>query len=364
MTNLPSVARQDLQIFSRRFRRLIFLCWTIPAIFGLSFLIYINMFTLEQMAVILSHPLEPLFVVFSLLGSLAYYCHLVKPIKNYLRQANEENARQAVHTLRRFPLHFWTGFLIYLLIAPSTVMLSAHWYAGVESTPTDWFRIHLVALIVSILVGLPIFFRIFDLFGHAVGDIKLTKPILSINSKIFLIGALMPLLIDTMLVQYYWSRTGYFTAEAFGVWLFLELLAIAGSLLFIRSTGQSIAPLQTYVLSRNERQDGTTKSLTGHSTDELGLLTNRYHDLLQQIDLDTQILELRNRILRSSGPNIPLGEILDNIVKLAEQALLSDTVFIMLHEPEHYRLNGICMTGAPWPFSDSLGPNFVGRLGI
>lgn len=63
----------------------------------------------------------------------------------------------------------------------------------------------------------------------------------------FLSGALVPLLIDTMLVQYYWTRTGYFTTETFFMWLLLELLAIGGSLIFVRSFGQSLGPLQRVI---------------------------------------------------------------------------------------------------------------------
>src|SRR4030067_306930 len=75
----------------------------------------------------------------------------------------------------------------------------------------------------------------------------LAQPHLTIKTKVFLIGALVPLLIDTMLVQYYWARTGYFTAETFAVWLLLELLAIGGSLIFVRSFGQSLQPLQNFI---------------------------------------------------------------------------------------------------------------------
>ena len=148
--------------------------------------------------------------------------------------------------MRRFPFYFWTIFLIYLLVAPSTVIISAEIYSDFVAFPVDWFRIHLVALIVSIIVGLPIFFLILDLFGRALGPIKLHKPHITIKAKVFMIGALVPLLIDTMLVQYYWSRTGFFTFETFIVWLALELLAIAGSIIFVRSISQSLHPLQSW----------------------------------------------------------------------------------------------------------------------
>jgi len=99
---------------------------------------------------------------------------------------------QAVRAVRRFPLIFWTTFLIYLVIAPASVILAAELYTSFVATPYDWFRIELVALIVSIIVGLPNFFLIFDLFGLSLGGVGLKRPIVTVKTKVFLIGALAP----------------------------------------------------------------------------------------------------------------------------------------------------------------------------
>ena len=112
--------------------------------------------------------------------------------------------------MQRFAFHFWLFFLTYLLIAAAVTITSAELYTDFAPQPVDWFRINLVALIVSIIVGLPLFFTIFDLFGKYFGPVVLLRPVVTIKTRVFLIGALVPLLIDTMLVQYYWSRTGFF----------------------------------------------------------------------------------------------------------------------------------------------------------
>ncbi len=161
-------------------------------------------------------------------------------------------------------------------------MLSAEWFADFDPRPEDWFRIHLVALIVSIVVGLPIFYLIFDLIGRALGDLSIRRPVLTIRTKVFLIGALVPLLMDTLLVQYYWSRTGFFTWETFGIWLALELAALYGTLIFVRSFGQSLRPLEEYVLADGSPAMAERSALTPQSTDELGVITSRFAELLQQ----------------------------------------------------------------------------------
>jgi len=276
-------SRLSAQQFSRQLTFLIFLTWSIPPIFGLSFLLFIRMFTPAQMARILATPLEPVFILGSMVFALWYFRRFVRPVELYLVNPETADIQLMLRRVRRFPTAYWTIFLSYLLLAPASVILSAEIYAGFEAGPVDWFRIHLVALIVSIIVGLPIFFSILDLFGRALSGVPLERPHLTIRTKVFLIGALVPLLIDTTLVQYYWTRTGYFTAETFSIWLLLELLAIGGSLIFVRSFGQSLQPLQQLINEGLAPVGADISGLASQSTDELGVLTNDFHILLEKL---------------------------------------------------------------------------------
>jgi diguanylate cyclase (GGDEF)-like protein/PAS domain S-box-containing protein len=280
---MPSVKPLTADAFYRRFRTYILLAWNIPPIFGLSVLVFIRMFTPDQIFTILVTPLEPAFILGSMLFAFWYFRRFVAPIRAYLNSPTPVGAHAALARMRRFPLDFWTVFLGYLLLAPASVIVSAMMFAGFEPTGVDWFRIHLVALIVSIIVGLPIFFLILDLFGRALGDATLERPHLTIRTKVFLIGALVPLLVDTTLVQYYWTRTGYFTVETFAMWLMLELLAIGGSLIFVRSFGQSLQPLQ-HTIEKGIQTEASAYSAPGpQSTDELGVLAEDFRALMRKL---------------------------------------------------------------------------------
>jgi diguanylate cyclase (GGDEF)-like protein/PAS domain S-box-containing protein len=275
--NAQTIGADD---FARRFRNYILLTWNLPPVFGLGFLIFIGLFTPGQILNILTTPLEPTFIIGSLLLAHFYFARYIRPVRNWLAAPERSRADAALACMRRFPLHYWSVFLGYLLLAPASVMVAAEIYAGYQPTPIDWFRIHLVALIVSIIVGLPIFFRILDLFGRALGGAPLTRPHVTIKAKVFLIGALVPLLIDTMLVQYFWTRTGYFTGETFVMWLLLEGLAIGGSLIFVRSFGQSLAPLRNVIDKGLAAGVGGTETPGAQSTDELGVLADDFRALL------------------------------------------------------------------------------------
>lgn len=291
--------------FRRRFRWLIFHSWNIPPVFGLGFILLIGVLTPSQLLGILITPLEPAYIILWLAFALWWLPRSMRPLSDWLDGKPGSSPDAAVRAVQRFPLLYWGAFITYLAIAPISVVAAAQIYTDFITTPLALFRIELVALIVSIIVGLPIFFLIFDLLGKALGGLELKKPIVTIKTKVFLIGALVPLLIDTMLVQYYWTRTGFFTFETFGVWLLLEALAIGGSLIFAYSFGQSLGPLQKLIGVPHTLPAANIAALRPLSTDELGLLTTEYRLLLDELRLHNENLEdlvsMRTEALEASN---------------------------------------------------------------
>lgn len=324
---------------------MIVLTWIVPPVFGLSFLIFIKMFTLAQVGAILAKPPLTGYCILSLAASVWYFGRFVQPIVDYLNKPISTGQDVLLQKVRRFPVDYWGAFVVYLVIAPIVVIYSAELYTDFRAQPVDWFRISLVSLIVSIIVGLPIFFVILDLFGKALSGIPITKPHVTIKVKVFLIGALVPLLIDTMLVQYYWTRTGYFTAETFGIWLALELLAVTGSLVFVRSFAQSLKPLQVAITPGQLSAESSYEQLTPQSTDEIGVIVSKYRRLLMDLDLHTDALELSNQILRDIGQSQSLQEVLTAIIKVCEKAIAGDLVFMMLKDEEGDELVCVAQSG-------------------
>jgi len=276
--------------FRRRFLWLIILTWNIPPLVGMCFILLFGVLTPQQVIGILTSPLEPAYIVFWSIFAFWFFRRKMQVISDWLDQKPETMSSQVFVAVRRFPLQYWGLFLFYLLFAPVSVVIAADIYTDFVMTPLALFRIELIALIVSIIVGLPIFFMVMDLFGHAMSGVVIERPVVTIKTKVFLIGALIPLLIDTMLVQYYWTRTGFFTLETFGVWLILELLAIGGSLVFVHSFGQSLSPLQKVVNPSTSLQGMDFSLLQAKSTDELGVLSERYRELLNSQVLANQQL--------------------------------------------------------------------------
>jgi len=335
-------------LYIRRFYVLIALSWMIPPVFGLGFLLFIKMFSPGQMLEILVTPLEPAFIVCSLGFALWYFRRFIRPVRLYLENPTPEAEGAAIVRMQRFPLHYWSIFLVYLLLAPTSVLISAELFTGFVPSGLDWFRIHLVALIVSIIVGLPIFFMILDLFGQIMSGITLQKPHVTIKLKMFLIGALVPLLMDTMLVQYYWTRTGYFSFETFLVWLMLELLAIAGSLIFVRSISQSLSPLQEVIAAPLSFSDKHIDKLKPQSTDELGVLAGGFRSMLRDLNLYNEILQTNLQLLGGMEQQTSLQKVATAIIDLTTKALGDNLCFLILYDTKQDRLVGVAQTGAAY----------------
>ena len=330
--------------YIRRFYLLIALAWIIPPVFGLGFLLFIKMLSPMQMREILVTPLEPAFILGSLGFALWYFRRFFRPVRQYLQSPTPATEHAAIAAMQRFPLHYWSIFLIYLLLAPTSVLLSAELFSNYVPSSLDWFRIHLVALIVSIIVGLPIFFLILDLFGRILTGVTLQRPHITIKLKMFLIGALVPLLIDTMLVQYYWTRTGFFNFETFMVWLMLEMLAIAGSLIFVSSIAQSLSPLQEVITAPLSFSDKHIDKLNPRSTDELGVLTGGFRVMLKDLNLYNEILQTNLRLLGGIGQQTSLRDVANAILDLTTKALGDNLCFLLLYDADQDVLLGVAQT--------------------
>lgn len=326
----PSPTHPEARRFVRQFRFLLFLAWALPPVVGLSFLVFIDVFSGGQILRILFSLPIVVFLVSSLIFTDWYFGRYARPIFSALATRSSALAVAAEQRARRFPLAFWTTFICYVLLAPPLVIGSAQMHGEFVAEPMDWFRVHLVALIVTIVVGLPIFFRFLDLFGRALAGTRLLTPHVTIRTKVFLIGALTPLLIDTMLVQYYWSRTGYFTLETFFMWLLLELLAIAGSLMFVRSFSQSLRPLRG-VVAGLKPEELAGHSLAPQSTDELGVITGQFRTMLDELRVHRRVLEISNRLLHNVSANQP-NNCFTAVGDTCAQAIGDDLCFVFLRD--------------------------------
>lgn len=331
--------------FRARYRWLILLAWVVTPLLALPFVLFIGTLTPQQMKVVLFTPIESVY----LLGSLfcAWIClgKYGSPLVAFVRDPQAVDRVRVLERMSHFPRVFWLAFLLYNALGPSTVLISAELYTDYRSEPIDWFRVHLVALTVAILVGLPIFFRFLDLLGELARGLRLERAQVTVRAKVFLIGSLVPLLVGTVLVQYYWTRTGFFSVETLSVWLTLEVLAIVGSLMFMRSFGQALAPLEALLASPRADRLRHYQSLAPQSTDELGVLTTGYRQLLDDLNAHTELLSLSNRVLREHKDREELGRVVGEVLELCRRTVGGDRIFMFLYDAADRSLVAVAESG-------------------
>lgn len=333
---------QDGAALLAALRRLVLYAWSLPPVCGFGFILLTGVLTPGQLAAILTTPLEPAYIIGWLAFALWALPRQARPLADWLDGRAAPDAAQAA--LRRFPVVYWAAFLAYLALAPVSVIAAAALYTDYAPRTVEVFRIALIALSVSIIVGLPIFFRMLDLFGRALGELELRQPVIGLRTRLLLTAMLTPLLVDTLLVQYYWTRTGFFTLETFWVWLGLALLAATGALLVARSLGQSLNPLAT--LLGQGGGPAAAGRLRPQSTDELGVLTGDMAALLDRLHTQNAVLDLNNQLLRAADSDLGSTALLARVADLCQQALATESAFVVLREPDSGDLVAVAQAGS------------------
>ncbi len=216
---------------------------------------------------LLAWPVWPalLALYLGLLGWMwRHFHHLFLPLRR-----REPDAQ---HALQGFSNSYWAFYLLYVLILPTV----QYWLgAGTVDGPrhTGLLQEILLQLVVAVLVGMPGYLEALSLLGRAARHTGLDRIHVSMRAKILLIGAYMPLLMTTVLLRYYWWRTGYLPLELWLAWLALGLVAFVMTLIAIRSLRQSLAPVQE-VISTPDDGDylAMARRLQPRSIDEIGYL--------------------------------------------------------------------------------------------
>lgn len=345
-SRLPAPISPDR--FRARYVRLILLAWSITPLLALPSVLFIGVLSPAQMLAVLASPVELSFLAGSLICAGLCYSRYGRPLFAFVAAPQGVDRLLVLERMRGFPRFFWLGFLLYNVLGPGLVLLSAELYTEFRAAPIDWFRVQLVALVVSILVGLPIYFRFLDLLGELARGLRLVRAHVTLRTKVFLIGSLVPLLVDTVLVQYYWTRTGFFTLETFLVWLILEALAVVGSLMFMRSFGQSLAPLESLLSGPRASRRQQFHTMAPRSTDELGVLTTGYRQLLEDLNAHTELLSLNNRMLRDIGDDDKVGRVVGEVIDLCQRTVGGDRIFLLLHDAGDRALVSVAESGKPY----------------
>ncbi|MBD3669627.1 MAG: PAS domain S-box protein [Gammaproteobacteria bacterium] len=221
-------------------------------------------------------------LVFGIYLQHKFLLHYSGALEDSLARGNTKETQQIAHKLSRMIIFS----LIYILLYSQGGPFSVNYYIHTETlrilTTEDEILTYLDTLPTVLIILFPIYFYLNDLLGSYLGPKGVVFNAIPIRTKIMVLGIVTPLLIDMMLILYFYDRTGYFNQETIYLWFALIAIATAGAYLVSRSFFASIKPLQGPLLSDN-LDKLTSMKITPYSLDEIGFLVNGWQKLLKQL---------------------------------------------------------------------------------
>ena len=185
--------------------------------------------------------------------------------------------------LSGFTTNYWSFFLIAILVLPTLQQWSG---VSVQAQHPAYglLEFMLLHLVIGIFVGMPGYLYSLTLLGQLSRYIGLQSACISLQSKLLLIGAYLPILTTAAMLKYYWWRTGLLPSEVLLAWGLIGLVACLTTIAAIHSLYQSLAPVHK-VISRSGATSYKTmaKQLRPQSQDEIGYLIQMLGNLFKRL---------------------------------------------------------------------------------
>ncbi|MDH5180733.1 MAG: ATP-binding protein [Gammaproteobacteria bacterium] len=205
--------------------------------------------------------------------------------------------------LRLLPLFYFSLLFLYFAVGLVSTLYSLSTLHGYNYPPQKYVTSFLGVIPGGLITALPIFFYLTDTLGRYLAPKGIQESVAPIRLKLIVLGLFVPVLIDTLLLMYFYDRTGYLSTETIGIWFFLVLIAAAGTLMAWSSFRQSMSPFRNALV--HDEHDHSNVSIVPQSLDELGLLSQQWRELwLRAMRYEQQLSEqntlLKNGIVKSN----------------------------------------------------------------
>lgn len=235
-----------------------------------------------------------------------------------LAEKNSEQFRSVVHKLS----HLILFSIIFILLYAQGGPFSVNFYIAQETSRTlsntEILLSYLNTIPTLLIILFPVYFYLQDLLARYLASKFIVVNIFSVRNKILVLGTVTPLLIDMVLIVFYYDRTRYFSYETIILWLVLISIATAGALLAYKSFKNSLEPLQGPLHS-----DGISKNqhtiIKPNSFDEIGQLAYGWQLLLDKNQMVTDALieqeKFSNTIINNANALFVVLDRYGNIVE-------------------------------------------------
>lgn len=274
----------DSSAFRKRFyNRIIAALFFVPAS-GIVIMTYLGVYPWPDLLYVLAEFSGPIIAVNVTLILLATRRGLDWVVKTAETGSEFDKQKLGRRIKRRLPVIFFGVTFLYTLQGTVSANISLESFQG-YSLDLKYYLYTLFGAIPTLLVvSFPVYLSIIDLLGRYLAPRGVQVVVTPLSFRYIILGLFTPLLIDTVLLLYYYDRTKYFSVETLVLWVCLLVTAALGTLLAWRSMLQSISPISSFIDKLESGSKIPVKELIPQSLDEIGMLTGRYAEILRKAE--------------------------------------------------------------------------------
>jgi signal transduction histidine kinase len=266
-----------------------------------------------EMRVVISGSVLPFYIAGTVVAPVLYFRWFLRPVAELADGARALD--DALPRMRSFSWHFWVLFGGRHLIGSMVLYRAIFDHLG---GVVEQVQVVGLAIMMSVLAGLPAYLYIVDLFARTIGGASLGEPLVRVRTRVFLISVLVPVILNTAILLYLSSALGELKGELIGLWIMLTGLAIVAASNLMGSLERSVAGLRRIAARRQRALEVDPEELQVRSVDELGVLTSEYRALLTDLKRQAALLDVHNRVLQASNldvePDVFYARLLDAMI--------------------------------------------------
>ena len=267
--------------FRHGITRIVIAALILVPVTGIVIMTYVGIYPWPKLLDVL-YEFSAVVIAVNVVGILWFTRRVIDHVVRVVEKGTPEQREKLELQLKNRLAQVFFGFLfLYTLQGAFSANLSLSYFHGYDYGLTFYIYTFYGIIPVFLIATFPIYFYLTDFLGRYVAPKGVHVTVVPLGLKMNILGLFTPLMIDTVLLLYYYDRTHFFSFETAALWLTLFIIASFGTLVAWRSLRQSLAPISSFI---NYLAQGGVTSATpvAQSLDEIGAMTNRYARLLSR----------------------------------------------------------------------------------
>ena len=266
--------------FRRGIMKIVIAALVLVPVSGIVIMTYVGIYPWPQLLNVL-YEYSAIVIAINVAAILWFTRRILDRVVFVVEQGTpQQREKLEIQLKNRLPLVFFGFLFLYTLQGAFSANLSLSHFQGYHYDLVFYIYTFYGAIPVFLIATFPIYFYLTDFLGRYVAPKGVNVTVTPLGLKLAILGLFTPLMIDTVLLLYYFDRTQFLSFETILLWFVLLIIASFGTLVAWRSLRQSIAPFSQFLNAMEQGESINVAAPVSQSLDEIGALTNRYARLL------------------------------------------------------------------------------------